>query len=112
MEQNLTPGTCHGAAQSAVWNQGFWQVAMEPARIDKQTQKQECAESECSLSTRLLIQKKNKKVRLTHLPSYTDTHTHTQKECIHEKMVGARPCLPLRIGTTLNLKDQLNTGAR
>jgi hypothetical protein len=43
----------------------------------------------------------------TFLPSYTK-----QKECIHKKMAGAKPCLPLRIGTTLNLKDQLNTGAR
>ena len=25
-----------------------------------------------------------------------------QRKCIHKKMVGARPCLQLRIGTTLN----------
>ena len=25
-----------------------------------------------------------------------------QRKCIHKKMAGARPCLQLRIGTTLN----------
>ena len=51
------------------------------------------------MNKRLLIQKKNKKARQTHPPSYIDTK---QKEFIHEKMAGARPLLPLRIGTTLN----------
>ena len=61
------------------------------------------------INTRLLIQKKNKKTRPTYPLSYIDTK---QKECIHKKMAGARPHLSLRIETTLNLKDQINTGAR
>ena len=45
------------------------------------------------LSIKLFIQKSNKKPGETHPLSYSDTK---QKECIHQKMVGTRPCLPLR----------------
>jgi hypothetical protein len=50
-------------------------------------------------STSLIIQKKNKKVKGIHLPRYSDTK---QRKCLHKKMMGARPCLQLRIGTILN----------
>lgn len=79
-------------------------------RVDKQTQ--ESAEYECILSKqapdfyyRRKTRKSGEHIRQVRL-------TQNKKECIHKKMVGARLSLPLRIGTTLNLKDQLNTVAR
>jgi hypothetical protein len=55
-----------------------------------------CVESECNLSNRasnFFIQENNKKPGETHPLRYSDTK---HKECIHQKMVGTRPCLPLR----------------
>jgi hypothetical protein len=73
--------------------QGLEQMGKELARIDRQTQIRESMLDLNVLSKRtpdFFIQKKNKKTRRTHLPSYSDTK---RKECIHQKIEGTRPHL-------------------